>query len=54
MIFSQGVETEIRGLRMKKSKKSILYLLLLIALPLALIVYLLELFGLKIISWRRR
>ena len=38
---------------MKKSKQSILYVLLLLVLPLALIVYLLELFGLKIISWRR-
>lgn len=38
---------------MKKSKKSILYILLLLVLPLALIVYFLELFGLKIISWRR-
>ena len=38
---------------MKKSKKSILNILLLLVLPLALIVYLLELFGLKIISWRR-
>jgi len=34
-------------------KKKIVYALLIVALPLALISYFLELFGLKIISWRR-
>lgn len=38
---------------MKKSKKIIICGLLLMILPLVLIVYFLELFGLKIISWRR-